>query len=56
VGGTDKEKVTDALKNTKHFLGVTGDTTMDADHNPVKDAVILRAKNGQWEYVTTVKP
>jgi branched-chain amino acid transport system substrate-binding protein len=56
AGGTDKAKVTDALADTKHFLGVTGDTTMDPDHNPVKDAVILRAKNGEWQYVTTVKP
>jgi branched-chain amino acid transport system substrate-binding protein len=56
AGGTDKAKVAQALADTKGYLGVTGDTTMDKDHNPVKDAVILRAKNGSWEYVTTVKP
>jgi len=56
AGSTDKQKVAEALANTKGFQGVTGETTMDENHNPVKDAVILRAKNGQWEYVSTIKP
>lgn len=56
AGGTDKDKVTQAIADTKGFKGVTGETTMDKDHNPVKDAVILRAKNGQWVYVDTIKP
>lgn len=56
AGSTDKDKVTQAIADTKGFQGVTGETTMDKDHNPVKDAVILRANGGQWEYVTTIKP
>lgn len=56
AGSMDKAKIREALAQTKGFAGVTGDITMDPEHNAVKDAVILAARNGQWEYVSTVKP
>lgn len=56
AGSMDKDKIREALSQTKGFPGVTGDITIDAEHNAVKDAVILAARNGQWEYMSTVKP
>jgi branched-chain amino acid transport system substrate-binding protein len=44
------------LAKTKDYDGVTGKTSIDADRNAVKPAVILEMKNGQPEYVTTIQP
>ena len=41
AGTTDGAKVRDALAATKDFQGVTGKTTIDADRNASKPAVIL---------------
>ena len=38
------------------FEGVTGPTGFDANHDPVKAAVIVRVENGKWSYVTTESP
>ncbi len=45
-----------ALAATKNFPGVTGNITIDAEHNPVKSAVILQMKGGKPHYVATVVP
>ncbi len=46
----------DAIAETKDFPGVTGVISIDADHNAVKPAVVLKVENGNSHYVTTVKP
>jgi branched-chain amino acid transport system substrate-binding protein len=48
--------VRDAVEQTKGFQGVTGTITFDADHNPVKSAVVLGIEHNKPKYVTTVEP
>jgi branched-chain amino acid transport system substrate-binding protein len=56
AGATDGAKIRDALASTKDFQGVTGRITIDKDRNPVKPAVILRIRDGRFQYVETVEP
>jgi branched-chain amino acid transport system substrate-binding protein len=56
AGTTDGAKVRDALAATKDFSGVTGKTTIDANRNASKPAVILTIKNGEFKYVETISP
>jgi branched-chain amino acid transport system substrate-binding protein len=41
---------------TKGFPGVTGIITLDADHNAVKPAVVLKVEGNSAKYVATVQP
>jgi branched-chain amino acid transport system substrate-binding protein len=52
----DPDKVKDALASLKDFVGVSGTMTIDAQHNPVKSAVVLQVKDGKAQYVATVFP
>jgi branched-chain amino acid transport system substrate-binding protein len=45
-----------AIADTKGFAGVTGSITFDADHNPIKSAVIIGIENNAPKYVATVAP
>ena len=56
AGTTDGPKLRDALAATKNFPGVTGRTTLDAQRNASKSAVILTVKNGRFTYVETIDP
>jgi branched-chain amino acid transport system substrate-binding protein len=55
AGADDPVKVKDALAGLK-WEGVSGTITFDAQHNPIKSAVILQVKDGNVTYVTTVAP
>ncbi|GAB2023435.1 ABC transporter substrate-binding protein [Pseudolactococcus yaeyamensis] len=44
------------LAKLKGFEGATGDITVDKDHNPVKDAVVVKLENGKEASATLVKP
>ncbi|MBX3441065.1 MAG: ABC transporter substrate-binding protein [Planctomyces sp.] len=44
------------LAATQGFDGVTGRISIDADRNPVKQAVILEIKGGVPTFVTTIEP
>ncbi len=55
AGVDDPAKVKDALAALK-WEGVSGTITFDANHNPIKSAVILKVTDGQVKYVTTVAP
>jgi branched-chain amino acid transport system substrate-binding protein len=46
----------DAIATTKDFPGVAGKITLDANRDPVKQAVVLKVANGKTEFVTTVSP
>ena len=48
--------IRDALAATKDFAGVTGVITIDADHNAVKPAVVLKIEGNNGKYVATVQP
>lgn len=56
AGGTDSQKLRDALAATKDFVGVTGKTTLDAKRNATKPAVIIEVKDGKFVYKETVNP
>ena len=48
--------VKDGLAKLKGFKGATGYITVDKDHNPVKDAVVVKLENGKEASATLVKP
>lgn len=56
AGTTEGPKLRDALAATKGFKGVTGTTTIDAQRNASKPAVIITVKNGQFAFVEKVSP
>jgi len=56
AGSTDRDKIRDALAQTKNFPGVSGNITLDANRNAVKPLVILQVKGDAFKYVTTIKP
>jgi branched-chain amino acid transport system substrate-binding protein len=56
AGSTDPKAIRDALAQTKDFAGVTGTTTLDAQRNAVKPAVVLQIKGGKLAYVETITP
>ena len=56
AGTTDGPKLRAALAATKDFPGVTGRTTIDAQRNASKSAVMLIVKNGHPQYVESIAP
>jgi branched-chain amino acid transport system substrate-binding protein len=54
--GTEPAKLRDAIAATKDFEGVTGKTTIDAQRNATKAAVIIKVENGKFRYVETIAP
>ncbi|MBQ9366052.1 MAG: ABC transporter substrate-binding protein [Schwartzia sp.] len=56
AGSDDSEKITKALAETKDLKAGTGTLTMDKNHNPIKQAVILANKNGDREMVAKIMP
>ena len=48
--------IKEALEQTRDFPGVTGIITINADHDAVKPAVVLKIEGGKANYVTTVNP
>ena len=56
AGTTDGPKVREALAATQDFSGATGKTTIDADRNASKPAVIVTLKGGDFKYVETISP
>ncbi|MDB5048034.1 MAG: Branched-chain amino acid transporter, amino acid-binding protein [Fibrobacteres bacterium] len=61
ANSTRPDSVRDALAQTKGFMGVTGNTTLDSNRNAVKPAVVLEVKvddkgNGRNVFKETVSP
>jgi branched-chain amino acid transport system substrate-binding protein len=56
AGSTDSTKIRDALASTKNFPGAAGAITIDAERNANKPIVIVKIDQGQFKYVTTIKP
>ena len=56
TGTTDEPKLRDAIAATKDYEGVTGKTTLDAQRNATKSAVIMTVKDGKFKYVETIAP
>jgi branched-chain amino acid transport system substrate-binding protein len=56
AGTTQPLKVRDALAATKDYPGITGKTTIDAQRNASKAAVIVTVKDGKFKFVESVAP
>ncbi len=56
AGTTEGPKVREALAATKDFEGATGKTTLNAQRDADKAAVILQVKGGKFSYVETIAP
>jgi branched-chain amino acid transport system substrate-binding protein len=56
AGSTESARIRDALAATRNFPGITGNTTIDAQRNATKGAVIITIKNGRFQFVQTVEP
>ncbi|MEL7566017.1 MAG: ABC transporter substrate-binding protein [Dehalobacterium sp.] len=56
AGQADSIAIKDALAATKDFTGITGNLSMDENHNPVKAAVILEMKDGKQTFREKVQP
>jgi branched-chain amino acid transport system substrate-binding protein len=56
AGTTDEPRLRDAIAATKDFDGITGKTTLDAQRNATKSAVIITVKDGKFKYVETISP
>lgn len=50
----DRQAVTDALAATETFGGLTGTFSIDEDHNPVKEVLMLQLTNGEVANVEAV--
>lgn len=54
AGSADRQAVTDALAATETFDGLTGTFSIDEDHNPVKEVLMLQLTNGEVANVEAV--
>ncbi len=56
AGSTDTATIRDALAATEDFAGVTGTTSMDANRNASKTAVIITIKDGRFRFLKSAAP
>ena len=56
AGSTDSVRLRDAIAATRDYPGVTGSTTIDAQRNATKSAVVITVKDGQFKFVEAVAP
>jgi len=56
AGTPEGAKLREALAATKDYPGLTGKTTLDAQRNATKSAVIITVKDGKFKYVETISP
>lgn len=56
AGSTDPEAIKEALEKTENISLVSGNVTIDENHNPVKSATILEYVNGEQVFKTKIEP
>jgi branched-chain amino acid transport system substrate-binding protein len=56
AGSAEPEKINAALAATKDLQLVSGKITIDKNHNPVKQAVIIEFKDGQQLFKQAISP
>lgn len=56
AGSAEPGKIRDALEQTKNLQVSTGILTLDADHNPVKSAVVIEMKDGKQVFKEKINP
>jgi branched-chain amino acid transport system substrate-binding protein len=56
AGSSDPQKIQKALSETKNLSLVSGNVTLDQNHDPIKSAVILEYKDGKQTFNSKVNP
>jgi branched-chain amino acid transport system substrate-binding protein len=56
ANSVDGTAIRDAIAATTGYAGVTGTIDINEEGDAVKDAVVLEVRDGQFKYLTTVKP
>lgn len=56
AGSADRAAVTEAIANTKDFEGITGTFSLDENHNPVKNTLVIELQDGVEAGNTVVSP
>lgn len=56
ANSTEPVKIKDALAQTKNLQVVTGVLSMDANHDPIKSAVIIEMKDGKQTFKERINP
>ena len=56
AASTDGAVLRNAIALTKDYSGITGKTTLNAERNASKSAVILKVTDGKFRYMETVAP
>ncbi|WP_188399278.1 ABC transporter substrate-binding protein [Sporomusa sp. GT1] len=56
AGSDDPAKIREALEQTKNLQVSTGILTLDANHNPVKSAVVIEMKDGKQMFKEKINP
>ncbi|HWR08153.1 ABC transporter substrate-binding protein [Sporomusa sp.] len=56
ANSTDPTKIREALEQTKNLQLSTGLVTIDANHNPIKSAVVIEMKDGKQVFKEKVTP
>lgn len=56
AGEADPAKLADALSKITDFVGITGNMSIDEQHNPVKAGVIIEFKDGKQVMNTRIQP
>jgi branched-chain amino acid transport system substrate-binding protein len=54
AGGTESQKLRDAIAATKDFAGVTGKITINADRNALKPLTILQIVDGKYRFAQRI--
>ena len=56
AGSDDTDKITQAIAATKDLQAGTGTISMDANHNPIKQAVVLENRDGDRVVAAKIIP
>jgi branched-chain amino acid transport system substrate-binding protein len=56
AGTTESAKLRETIAATKDYDGLTGKTTLNAQRDATKSAVIITVKDGKFKYVETIAP
>lgn len=56
ANSTDPQKIRDAIEQTKNLQLSTGIVTIDANHNPIKSAVVIEMKDGKQVFKEKITP
>ncbi len=56
AGSVEREKIRDAIANTKGYSGVTGNITFDETGDPIKSVVVMQIIDGKTSYLETIEP